>query len=103
MNEFLAEKKNFTTKCFISLRSPTENEIPSPQPSPSGLGEGVFAPKNFCLTLARFCGRGEGEGLNSAPQFSKKITKRTEDNYISLVVRLRVLRGELLFLLIFLF
>ena len=42
----------------MSLRPPPENELPSPHPSPSDLGEGVFAPKNFCLPLARFTGEG---------------------------------------------
>src|SRR5215467_174837 len=53
-------------------------KLPSPQPSP-GLGEGVFAPKNFCLTLARFAGEGRVRDSSTQPRnLSREHGKATK-------------------------
>ena len=53
-------------------------KLPSPQPSPIGMGEGVFRrrPLNIVLcflTLARCAGEGKGEGTLSAERLISEI------------------------------
>src|SRR5215472_10443497 len=54
--------RNSPQSASCAYTRPLNMKLPSPHPSPSGLGERVFNPRVFSLTLARLR-KGEGEGL----------------------------------------
>src|SRR5262249_17773416 len=61
-------RSGFMTKALACR----EMKLPSPQPSPSGLGKGrVFDPANLLLYPRPLCGRGKGEGQLGRAQFDE--------------------------------